>query len=529
MRLRQIAAMAALAAVLGLPLTGAATASTLRISNGGQVGSLDPAKMDGNWEDRVIGDYLEGLMAQDPADNPVPGQAASYTVSQDGLTYTFKIRDDAKWSDGVPVTSADFVTAMQRELDPKAGHDYAYMQYPIKNAEAYNSKKISDFSQVGIKAIDDKTLEYTLAQPTPYFLQLLMHETAYPVPKHVIDKVGDDWIKMENIVANGPYKPVENVPGSYIKSVKNTAYWDAKNVHIDEVVYTVLEDQTAALNRYRAGDFDIMTDFPTDQYQWIQSNLSGQVHVKPYLSVYYYVMNQSKPPLNDKNVREALSLAVNREAITNDIMGTGQVPAYSWIPPGTANYTGEPYAPAWEEQTYDDRVAKAKQLMEAAGYTDANPLKLQLKYNTNDNHKKIAVAIAAMWQQIHVNAELFNSETRVHYDSLESGDFQVGRAGWQMDFSDPDNMLQLLETGNGNNYGRYSSKDFDALIAQERTMLDLNARAVVMHKAEGVAMDDFATIPIYFDVAKDIVSPKVQGFVDNAQDIHRTKYLTLTP
>ncbi len=518
----------ATAGVLTLGLT-AAQAATLRISNGGQVGSLDPAKIDGDWEDRVVGDYLEGMMTQDPEDHPVPGEAASYTVSPDGLTYTFKIRDDAKWSDGVPVTSADFIEGMQRELDPAAAHDYAYMQYPLKNAEAYNSKKIADFSQVGIKALDDKTVQYTLGQPTPYFLQLLMHSTAFPVPKHVVDKVGDDWVKMENIVANGPYKPVENVPGSYIHSVKNPDYWDAKDVQIDDVFYYVLEDQTAALNRYRAGEFDVLTDFPTDQYQWIKDNLGDQAHVKPYLSVYYYVMNQSKPPLNDKNIREALSLAVNREAITNDIMGTGQVPAYSWVPPGTADYTGAAYAPAWEELSYDDRIAKAKQLMEAAGYSDANPLKLQIKYNTNDNHKKIAVAIAAMWQQIHVDAELFNSETRVHYDALQSGDFQVGRAGWQMDFSDPDNMLQLLETGNGNNYGRYSNKDFDALITQESGMLDLDARAAIMHKAEAIAMDDFSVIPIYFDVSKLIVSPKIKGYVDNAQDIHRTRYLSITP
>lgn len=519
----------AIAGTVAVALVGGAEASTLRISNGGQVGSLDPSKVDGDWENRVVGDYLEGMMTEDPGAEAVLGQAASYEVSKDGLTYTFKIRPDAKWSDGVPVTAADFIEGMKRELDPAAGNSYAYLQFPIKNASAYNSKKISDFAQVGIKAIDDHTVEYTLEQPTAYFLQALTHYTAYPVPKHVIDKVGDDWTKIANIVANGPYKPSENVPGSYIHSVRNAAYWDAKDVHIDDVYYYVLEDQTAALNRYRAGDFDILTDLPTDQYDWIKKNLPGQAHVKPFLGVYYYVMNQSKPPLSDKTIREALSLAINREVIGPDVLGTGELPAYGWVPPGTANYAGDAYAPAWEELGYDARVAKAKELMEAAGYSDAKPLKLQLKYNTNDNHKRIAVAITAMWQPIHVQVELFNSETRVHYDALESGDFQVGRAGWLMDYNDPDNMLQLLETGNGNNYGRYSNKDYDALIQQERKTLDPKARAALMHKAEAMAMDDFAVIPIYYYVSKNVVSPKVQGFVDNAKDIHRTRYLTLTP
>jgi len=529
MKFGQVATCIALALGLGMLLSGTAVASTLRISNGGQVGSLDPSKVDGDWENRVVGDYLEGLMTEDPAAEAVPGQAASYTVSPDGLTYTFKIRDDAKWSDGVPVTAADFVEGMQRELDPAAGNSYAYLQFPIKNAEAYNSKKLADFTQVGIKAVDDHTVQYTLGQPTPYFLQELTHYTAYPVPKHVIDKVGNDWIKMENIVANGPYKPTENLPGSYIHSVKNADYWDAKDVKIDDVFYYVLEDQTAALNRYRAGEFDILTDLPTDQYQWIQDNLPGQAHVKPFLGVYYYVMNQSKAPFSDKNVREALSMAVNREVIGPSVLGTGELPAYGWVPPGTANYPGDQYHASWQDLSHDDKVAKAKSIMEAAGYSDANPLKIQLKYNTNDNHKRIAVAIAAMWQPIHVQVELFNSETRVHYDALQSGDFQVGRAGWLMDYNDPDNMLQLLETGNGNNYGRYSNKDYDALVAKERVTQDTAQRSAIMHQAEAMAMNDFAVIPIYYYVSKNVVSPKVQGFVDNAKDIHRTRYLTLTP
>ncbi|HEY8595478.1 MAG TPA: peptide ABC transporter substrate-binding protein [Devosiaceae bacterium] len=517
---------AAVAAAFALSLGGAAQAVTLHMHNGGEVGSLDPSKVDGDWENRVVGDYIEGLMTEDQQANAILGQAASYKVSDDGKTYTFTLRDDAKWSDGVPVTADDFVLGFQRLLDPKAGNSYAYLQFTIKNAEAYNAGKVADFADVGVKALDEKTLQFTLENATPYFLQALTHYTAYPVPKHVIDKVGNDWVKLENIVANGPYKPTEWVPGSYIHSVKNPLYYDAANVKIDDVYYYVLEDQVAALNRYRAGEFDILTDFPADQYQWMEQNMPGQAHVKPFLGVYYYVMNQTRPELQDKRVREALSISINRDVIGPDVLGTGELPAYGWVPPGTANYEGDQYMPDWAKMSYEDRVAMAKKLMSEAGYTTDHPLKLQLKYNTNDNHQRIAVAISAMWKPIGVDVELFNSEVRVHYDALEQGDFQIGRAGWLMDYNDPQNMLQLLETGNGNNYGRYSNPEYDKLMAESDVTLDLTKRAGLMHQAEKIAMDDFAVIPIYYYVSKNVVSPKIHGFEDNAKDIHRTRWLT---
>lgn len=529
MKLFSLVKAAALSVALAVSLGSAAHAVTLKISNGGPVGSLDPSKVDGDWENRVVGDYLEGLMTEDPQSKAILGQAASYKISDDGLTYTFKIRDDAKWSDGVPVTAADFVAGFHHLLDPKAGNSYAYLQYTVKNAEAYNSGKIKDFSQVGIKALDDKTVQFTLENPTPYFLQALTHYTAYPVPKHVLDKWGKDWTKLDHIVANGPYKPVEWVPGSYIHSKKNPAYYDAKNVQIDDVYYYVLEDQTAALNRYRAGEFDILTDFPADQFDWLKKNMPGQAHVKPFLGLYYYVMNQKDvKALKNKDIRKALSISVNRKVIGPDVLGTGELPAYGWVPPGTANYEGDQYMPDWAKEPYGQRVDEAKKLMADAGYTPDHPLKLQLRYNTNDNHQRIAVAIAAMWKPIGVDIELFNSDVRVHYDTLEQGDFQLGRAGWLMDYNDAQNMLQLLETGNGNNYGRYSNAEYDKLMDQSDKTLDLKKRAGLMHQAEKIAMDDFAAIPIYYYVSKNVVSPKVHGFEDNAQDIHRTRWLTKT-
>lgn len=524
------------AGAFALMMSTAASAVTLQMHNGGDPGSLDPHKVSGDWENRVVGDYIEGLVTEDAGGNPIAGQAESWEISEDGTVYTFKLRDEAMWSDGTPVTAHDFVFAFQRLFDPATASDYAYLQYPIKNSAAINSGEITDFDQLGVKALDDKTVEITLEAATPFFLDALTHYTAFPVPKHLVEEHGDAWIEMENIAANGPYKIVEWLPGSYVRSEKNEDYYDAENVQIDEVYYHVLEDQAAALNRYRAGEFDILTDFPSDQYAWMQENIPGETHVEPFLGVYYYVINQEVEPFDDVRVREALSISILREVIGPDILGTGEIPAYGWVPPGTGNYVEEAYMPEWANMPYEERVARATELMTEAGYGPDNPLDLTLRYNTNDNHQRIAVAIAAMWEPIGVNVELFNSEVAVHYDALRAGDFQVGRAGWLLDYNDPSNTLDLLKTGIeqegtmnwGNNYGRYSNAEFDALMADAATELDLEARGQILADAEAIAMDEFGAIPIYWYVSKNVVKPYISGFEDNAKDVHRTRWLSKT-
>jgi len=519
---RRFIATAFVSTILSL----SAHAATLNIHNGGDPTSLDPQKISGDWENRIDGDIFEGLVTEDPKDNPIPGQAASWTISPDQKVYTFKLRDGIKWSDGTPVTAQDFVFAFQRLMDPKTAAQYAYLQYTIKNAEKINKGEIKDLTQLGVKAIDDKTLEITLENPTPYFLNALMHYTAYPLPKHVVEAKGDSWVKVENIVTNGPYKPVEWVPGSHVSNVKNDQYYDAKDVKIDKVNFYTLEDQSAALKRYRAGEFDILTSFPADQYEWIQKNLPGQAHVVPFLGTYYYVLNATKPPFNDKRVRQALSMAVNREVIGPKILGTGELPMYSWVPPGTANY-GEPAYVSWKDEPYKQKVEEAKKLLKEAGFGPDHPLKAQLRYNTNDNHKRIAVAIAAMWKPLGVDIELYNTETKVHYDEMQRGQVEIGRAGWLADYNDPINFLNLLSTGVEMNYGRWSNPDYDALITQGNEEIDLKKRAEIYKKAEQLALDDSAAIPIYYYVSQNIVAPKVQGFVDNIQDIHRTRWLSV--
>jgi oligopeptide transport system substrate-binding protein len=536
MKITQVLRAVAVAGALALGAVGAAQAVTLNTMNGSEPGSIDPHKASGDWENRIIGDYIEGLVAEDAMAEAIPGQAESWEVSEDGLVYTFHLRDGIQWSDGVPVTAGDFEYAFRRLFDPATASEYAYLQFPIKGGSEIAEGTIPvDSPEFGVKAIDDQTLEITLEGPTPYFLQALTHYTAYPVPKHVVEEFGDNWTNVGNVVGNGPYQVVEWVPGNYVRSVKSDTYYDAENVQIDEVYYYVQDDLAAAFNRYRAGEYDILTDLPFDQQQFVTENLPGEGRFAPFAGIHYYVINQEREPFDDVNVRKALSIAINREIIGPDIWGSGEPPAYGWVPPGTANYEGvEPYMPEWASQPYEERLAEAKELMAAAGYTPENPLQLQIRYNTNDNHQRLAVAISAMWQEIGVQAELFNSETPVHYDALRAGDFQVGRAGWLLDYSDPSNTLELLKTGTlsggemnwGNNYGRYSNPEFDALLDQAAQERDLEARAALLGKAEALAMDDFGAIPLAYYLAANVVKPYIQGFEDNAKDIHRTRWLT---
>lgn len=511
-------------AVLFAP--GPAAGKTLHMHNGGDPASLDPHKVSGDWENRIVGDLFEGLVTEDRQASPIPGMALRWEISADGLTYTFHLRA-AKWSDGAAVTAHDFVFALRRLMDPRTAANYAYLQYPIRGAEAVNSVDLP-VEQLGVAALDERTLRIELENPTPYFLGALTHWTAYPVPRHILVTHDDDWVKPENIVSNGPYKAVEWVPGSHVRAVKNDLHHDAANIDIDEVVYYVLEDESAALRRYEAGEFDILTEFPTDHIERLLDERPDELFVAPFQGLYYYVFNHNAEQLSDRRVREALSMAVNRPVITDKILGNGALPAYSWVPPGMDNY-GVPYSAAWKDTPYSMRMARARQLMAEAGYGADNPLRLTLRYNTNENHKRVAIAVSGMWKALGVETELVNTEVKVHYDDLQRNTgFDLARAGWLADYNDPDNFLNLLRSDVDYNYGRWNNAEFDALMEMAKVESDLSKRARLLYRGEQLAIDDSAALPIYYYVSRNIVSPKIKGFEDNVRDIHRTRWLTKT-
>lgn len=499
-------------------------ASTLHRGIGGEPGSLDPNYVSGNWEEFVVADLFMGLVTEDVDGRTIPGMALDWNISNDGLVYTFNLRRDAKWSDGQPVTAHDFVFGLQRIMDPKTAAKYAYILYPIKNSEAVNKGEIKDINQLAVKALNDYTLEITLKAQTPYFIDQLTHYTAFPLPKHVVEKHGNAWVKQGNIVSNGPYKLVEWVPQTQIKATRNNEFYDAANVSIENVIYYPTEDRSAALKRFRAGELDMNYEFPIDQYKWLKENMPEETRVSPQLGTYYYPVNTRDPKLQDVRVRKALSMAINRKIITEKVLKTGEVPAYSFVPPGIGDYKIQEVS--FKGVPFGKRVAEARVLMEEAGYSKDKPLQLQLRYNTHDAHKKVAVAVAAMWKQIHVKAELFNSEVAVHYAELKEGNFEVARAGWLGDYADPQNFLSLLEP-TPNNYGGYNNDNFNQLMNEASVTLDSAKRVSLMEKAERIAMDEYATIPIYYYVSSNLVSKKLKGFKPNVLDKHRTRWMSL--
>jgi len=520
---------AALAVAVVLATAAVAHAETvLHRGNAAEPGTLDPHKASGTWENNILGDLFLGLTTEAADGSIIPGAAESWTVSDDGKTYTFKLRDGLKWSDGEPVTAEDFVFSIHRILDPAFKAEYAWILYVIENAEEYNTAKETDVNKIGARAVDARTLEVKLKAPAPYFIAQLTHYTAYPVPKHSIEKLGDDWLKAGNMVSNGAYTLAEWVPNDHIKVVKNANFYDAANVKIDTVYFYPTEDQDAALQRFRAGELDTQDDFASESIDLLRKELPNETRISPYLGIYYYVLNIAKnEAFKDLRVREALSMAVNREAITDQVLKTGELPAYSFVPPGTVNYGGPSYI-SWKDMTYGERVEKAKALLTEAGYGPDKPLKFQLRYNTSINHEKIAIAVQSMWKAIGVQADLFNSETAVHYNDLEAGNFDVARAAWIADYNDAQTFLGLLETRAGpQNYGRYSNPKFDDFMAKASLDADLTTRGKLMADAEAIAMADQPVIPIYYYVSKDLVSTKVAGWVDNVFNIHRTRWMTV--
>jgi oligopeptide transport system substrate-binding protein len=500
--------------------------TVLRIANAGEPKSLDPHKVSGTWENRVVGDMFLGLTTEAADGSTIPGAAESWEVSDDGLVYTFKLRPHT-WSDGVPVTSEDFVYSLHRILDPALAAEYASLLYPIKNAEALNSGKMTGMDNLGVRAIDPSTLEITLANPTPYFLAQLSHYTAYPVPKHLIEAKGNDWVKPGTLVGNGPYIVTEWTPNSRIVEVKNDRYYDADSLKVDKVIFVPGEERNAATKQFRAGEIDAQYDFASEQVGFLKENLPKETRIAPYLGIYYYPLNEQRKPFDDARVREALTISIDRSAITDKVLKTGEIPAYSFVPPGTGDY-GEPSYVSWKDEPYADRVARARKLLAEAGYGPDKPLTLQLRYNTSETHKKVAIAVAAMWKQLGITTNLLNADVAVHYDALKQGDFDVARAAWIADYPDPQNFLYLLQTSTGpNNYGRYSNPQFDQLMDEAGKERDQAKRMDLMHQAEAIALGESATIPIFYSVSKNLVATYVKGWVDNTKDIHRIRYLSI--
>ncbi|MFS2317376.1 peptide ABC transporter substrate-binding protein [Maricaulis sp. D1M11] len=486
--------------------------------------SLDPHKASGQWENNIIGDMFIGLFTEDADAQPVPGMAESYTVSEDGLTWTFTLRE-ALWSDGVPVTAHDFVYAWQRITNPETGAQYVSLLYPIEGA--FEVSNGADPSELGVRALDDRTLEVQLVNPAPYLPGLLTHYTTFPLPSHVVEELGDEWVRPGNIVVNGPYRLTEWRTNDFVHLRRNDSFFDNANVCIDDVYFYPSVDASAATRRVRSGEYDLNMEFPGQQLAVLRRDMPEYVRVHPYMQTAYFSFNTQLDKFSDPAVRNALGMAIDREFIADGILQAGHIPAYAMVPPGIANYAGG-VGSQWAETPIEERREMARALLEEAGFGPDNPLRFEYTYRASGDNPRIAPAVQNDWSTIAdwVQPSLIQNDTQIHYDNMRAGDFELSDGGWVADYNDPYNYLFLGETASiPMNYSRYSNPDYDALVTAANQELDVDVRAGMLAQAEQMLIDDMPIVPIVFYVNKNLVSPDVTGWDDNFTNIHRTRYL----
>ncbi len=496
----------------------------LNRGNSSDIKSLDPAFIDGSWEFNVVGEVLIGLTTEGPDAKPVPGAATHWETSDDGLTWTFHLRDHT-WSDGVKVTAHDFVAAWRREVDPNTGAIYAYNLWVVKNAKKISTGKLPP-ETLGIEALDDMTLKVTLEHPAPYLPQLMAHPVAYPIPHHIYERLGAAWSHPQNYVANGPYMPKLWVPLDRVIVTKNKRFYDAANVQIDEVIFYVTNDTEAALKRYRAGELDVQFGYPAIEIDWMRANIPDQIKSVPYLETTFLDINFGRPLFKDRRLREVLNLAVDRETIVNKIRRLGETPAYAVVPPGISNYPHTAQSPV-KSLSQADRIAKARQLMGEMGYGPNKRLKINFLTATSPDWVRIAAALLGMYQSVWIDLNIRAEERQVQIVDLNQHNFDLAYDGWIADFDDASNFLDLLITGSGENNSDYSNPAFDALINTAQQRADPKIRAQLLSQAEQMALDDYCWVPLYNSVTEDLVKPYVTGWIPNAKDINRNRWLRM--
>ena len=486
-----------------------AAPSVLRKGNGPEVESLDPHKIEGVSAANVLRDLYEGLVAEGPKAELVPGAAESWTISDDQLTYTFRLRPNGRWSNGDPVTSDDFVAGMRRSVDPATGSHYAQMLAPIENAEAVIAGKLPP-ERLGVTAVDAQTLVIKLKGPTPYLLGMLVHASTYPIHRASLSRYGAQFAQPGKLVSNGPYTLKERVVQSHITLERNSYYWDNANTRIATVQYLNTEDLNSEFKRFRAGELDWTYEIPAAQAQWIRANMAHEYQVNTYLGVYYYGFNVSRPPFKENpKLRRALTLALDRKVICEKVLGMGEQPADAWVPPGTLGHRTA--RAQWSGWTREQSLAEARRLYAQAGYTADHPARVELLYNTHENHKKVATAIAAMWKQwLGVDVVLVNQEWTVYLQTRRlKATTEVFRAGWIGDYNDANSFLEILQSAHGLNDTGYASAEYDELLGKAAVEPDPARREQWMHEAEAKLLEDLPVIPIYFYVTKRLVSPRV--------------------
>lgn len=495
---------------------------------GTEPASIDPQMVEESAGSDIVNDLFEGLYTLDGDGKLQAAGALGYELDDTGTIYTFKLRPDAKWSNGEPVTAADYVYGWQRAADPKNASNYAWFieLTGVANAsEVVQGKKSPE--TLGIKALDDHTLQITLKSPVPFFLKTLSHYTTFPAPRATIEKFGHEWVKPGNIVSNGAFALKEWTPNERLIAERNPHYWDNEHTVLNKVIYLEIVSDTAAYNRYRASELHYTT-YPLEQYQQIKRQSPDDLVSAPMLATYYYVFNTQRKPFDDVRVRKALSLAIDRDTITEKILGQGQLSAFSLTPPSVDGF--ELKRPASELMSKEARITQAKALLAEAGYGPQNPLDVDILYNTNEGHKKIALAISSMWKHnLGVKAELNNMEWKTMVSALNEGDFGVSRYSWNGDYNDASTFLDIMTSSSSANSGKWFNKAYDALLAKAHDAKDPAERNRLYQQAEALIDEEAPIAPVYFYVKSRLLKPFVKGYpYHNPQDLVYAKDLYLT-
>jgi oligopeptide transport system substrate-binding protein len=489
--------------------------------------SVDPQKARSTQAAEVLRDIGEGLVGYSAEGKLVGAAAESWTISDDGLTYTFLIRDNARWSNGDALSAADFVFALRRLVDPATAAFYAEAVVVIANAEQIIAGEMSP-TELGVVAQDDHTLIMTLQQPTPYMLSLLTHPSTFPLHRGSVQQHGDAFTRPENLLSNGAYKLVFWEPSSMLRLQRNEHYWNNAATAIDAVNYHVITQEVTQLNRFRAGEIDITGSVPPDSFAAVREQFAEQLHIAPYLGVYYYGYNLSKPPFADNpELRQALSMAIDREVLVEKVIGRGEAPAYSWVPPGVDNYA--PIRFSYADMSQEERNATARRLYHEAGYSKDNPAQIEVRYNTSDTQQRIALAIQSMWAEaLGVQTTLVNEEFQVLLANMQAAEItQIFRGSWIGDYNDAHTFLNILQSGNPSNTPGFSNKRYDQRMQDAAKQTDPAKRRLYLEEAERVLLSEHPVIPLYFYVSKHLVSPRVQGWGDNVLDYHYSQHLSL--